>query len=67
MQSNTSNQASSLSRALCVTWIALSTFAVGYTASRALLSQGVNGGETVNAEVIIPHQATLWDAGLENY
>lgn len=64
MQVNNSTQVSSLGRALCVTWIALSTFAVGYTASRAILGQSGIDSESAEAEFVIPHQAVLWDAGL---
>lgn len=62
MYSNSSNQVSSLGRVLCITWIAFSTFAIGYTLSRVLLGQSVSDTDT--AEIVIPHQATLWDAGL---
>ncbi len=66
MQIQTSNQnVSTLDKALGVTLAAFSMFVVGYTATRAYLSQPQNQNQVVpnqNQELIIPHQATLWSA-----
>lgn len=46
---------------LAIPLVALTTFVVGYTASRAHLNQTQNPnivGEDYN--IVIPHQATLW-------
>ena len=52
---------SSVDRALGFTLAAFSMFVVGYTATRAFLSQPQSQNATpVNADVVIPHQATLW-------
>ena len=52
---------SSVDRALGFTLAAFSMFVVGYTATRAFLSQPQNQTATpANADMVIPHQATLW-------
>lgn len=62
MRSQTSNEnLSSIDRALGFTLAAFSMFVVGYTATRAFLSQPQNQTTTpTNADMVIPHQATLW-------
>lgn len=62
MQSRTSNGSLSSSYALiAIPLAALTTFLVGYTASRAHLNQTQeqNAG-TEDYNLVIPHQATLW-------
>lgn len=52
---------SSVDRALGFTLAAFSMFVVGYTATRAFLSQPQNQTVTSdNGDIVIPHQATLW-------
>ena len=52
---------SSVDRALGFTLAAFSMFVVGYTATRAFLSQPQSQNVTpTNADMVIPHQATLW-------
>ena len=62
MQLRTSNESLSSSYALiAIPLVALVTFVVGYTASRATLSQTQT--QDVVAEdynLVIPHEATLW-------
>ena len=63
MQLRTSNENISKSYALiAIPLVALVTFVVGYTASRAALSQadGQNNVVTEDYNLVIPHQATLW-------
>ena len=62
LQASTSNEnVSSVDRALGFTLAAFSMFVVGYTATRAFLSQPQSQDVTpVNADMVIPHQATLW-------
>ena len=63
MQLRTSNESLSKSYALiAIPLVALVTFVVGYTASRATLSQteGQDNVVTEDYNVVIPHQATLW-------
>ena len=50
---------SSVDRTLGFGLAAFSMFVVGYTATRAFLSQP-QAATTPNAEIVIPHQATLW-------
>lgn len=50
---------SSIDTALGFTLAAFSMFVVGYTITRAFLSQP-KAPATNNAEIVIPHQATLW-------
>ena len=63
MQLRTSNENTSSSYALiAIPLVALVTFVVGYTASRAQLSQADSQNNVVNEDynLVIPHQATLW-------
>lgn len=62
MQLRTSNENLSSSYALiAIPLVALVTFVVGYTASRAHLSQTDNPNTvTEDYNLVIPHQATLW-------
>ena len=63
MHIQTSNQnVSTLDKALGISLAAFSMFVVGYTATRVYLSQAENQNITSNndAEIVIPHQATLW-------
>ena len=63
MQLRTSNESISKSYALiAIPLVALVTFVVGYTASRAALSQvdGQNNVVTEDYNFVVPHQATLW-------
>ena len=55
MYLDNSTQVSFLNRALGLSLAMFSMFVVGYTASRAFLSQGVEIESTV-----IPHQAAMW-------
>ncbi|MCC0175514.1 hypothetical protein I4641_00775 [Waterburya agarophytonicola K14] len=58
LQTSTEN-VSSVDKALGFTLAAFSMFVFGYTATRAFLSQP----QTVipaNADIVIPHEATLW-------
>ena len=50
---------SSADRALGFTLAAFSMFVVGYTITRAFLTQP-QAPAANNAEIVIPHQATLW-------
>ncbi|MEM6611130.1 MAG: hypothetical protein AAF652_02550 [Cyanobacteria bacterium P01_C01_bin.72] len=62
MQLRTSNENLSSSYALlAIPLVALVTFVVGYTASRATLSQTAEQ-QVVSEDynLVIPHQATLW-------
>lgn len=60
MKLQTSNEyVSSADRALGFTLAAFSMFVVGYTVTRAFLSQP-KASSVNNAEIVIPHQATLW-------
>ncbi|MEO1671690.1 MAG: hypothetical protein AAFR77_13045 [Cyanobacteria bacterium J06631_2] len=62
MQLRTSNENLSSSYALlAIPLVALVTFVVGYTASRATLSQTAEQ-QTISEDynLVIPHQATLW-------
>ena len=64
MKLQTSNQnTSTLDRAVGISLAAFSMFVVGYTVTRAYLAQpqSQNSG-TANAEIVIPHEATLWNA-----
>lgn len=47
---------------LAIPLVALVTFVVGYTASRAHLSQTENQNKVVTEDynLVIPHQATMW-------
>ena len=67
MQLNNSTQVSSLSRVLSISLVTFYMFVFGYTISRVFLSQGSNTSSSEAADFVVPHQATLWDAGLENY
>ncbi len=62
MRIQTSNEnISSVDRALGFTLAAFSMFVVGYTATRAFLSQPQSQNVTpANADIVIPHEATLW-------
>ena len=62
MRSQTSNQnTSTLDKALGISLAAFSMFVVGYTATRAYLSQPQSpNSNTVQSDIVIPHQATLW-------
>ena len=63
MQLRTSNESISQSYALlAIPLVAIVTFVVGYTASRATLSQtgGQNEVVTEDYNLVVPHQATLW-------
>ena len=64
MQLRTSNENLSSSYAIiAIPLVALVTFVVGYTASRATLSQTQTQTKDAVAEeynLVIPHQATLW-------
>lgn len=63
MHIQTSNQnVSALDRVLGISLAAFSMFVVGYTATRVYLSQSSNQNVVANdnAEIVIPHQATLW-------
>ncbi|MGD1920830.1 MAG: hypothetical protein ACFCAD_19280 [Pleurocapsa sp.] len=52
---------SSVDKALGFTLAAFSMFVVGYTATRAFLSQPQNPTVTSdNGDMVIPHQAALW-------
>ncbi len=56
-----SENISSLDRALGFTLAAFSMFVVGYTATRAFLSQSQTANQSpANPDFVIPHQATLW-------
>jgi len=62
MQLRTSNESLSSTYALiAIPLVAMVTFVVGYTASRAHLSQA-GGSNAVVEEFnsVIPHQATMW-------
>lgn len=62
MRLGTSNEnISSLYGLLAIPLVALTTFVVGYTVSRAHLSQS-QGGEVVTEDynLVIPHQAQMW-------
>ena len=62
MQSRTSSENISSSYALlAIPLVALVTFVVGYTASRATLER-VDNQNSVSDDysIVIPHQATLW-------
>ena len=63
MELRTSNESISASYALiAIPLVALVTFVVGYTASRAALTQtgSKNSVVTEDYNLVIPHQATLW-------
>lgn len=62
MQLRTSNENLSSSYALiAIPLVALVTFVVGYTASRATLGQTqTRDAVTQDYNLVIPHQATLW-------
>jgi len=62
MQSRTANENIFSSYALlAIPMIALTTFVVGYTASRAHLSQTQNTNVVSDDyNIVIPHEATLW-------
>ncbi|MEM8832765.1 MAG: hypothetical protein AAGE96_26020 [Cyanobacteria bacterium P01_G01_bin.19] len=62
MRSQVSNEGlSSVDRALGFTLAAFSMFVVGYTATRAFLSQPQGTSVSVEStDFVIPHQATLW-------
>lgn len=62
MRLQTSNQnTSTLDKALGISLAAFSMFVVGYTATRAYLSQPQSSNSnTVQSDIVIPHQATLW-------
>lgn len=63
MQLRTSNENLSSSYALlAIPLVALVTFVVGYTASRATLSQTAKQQVvSEDYDLVIPHQATLWN------
>lgn len=62
MQSRTSSENISSSYALlAIPLVALVTFVVGYTASRATLDRAGNQNPTSgDYNLVVPHQATLW-------
>ncbi|MEL6910331.1 MAG: hypothetical protein AAFR62_13500 [Cyanobacteria bacterium J06629_2] len=62
MQLRTANENLSSSYALlAIPLVALVTFVVGYTASRATLSQTAEQqAVSEDYNLVIPHQATLW-------
>lgn len=62
MRLQTSNEnLSGVDKALGLSLAAFSMFVVGYTATRAFLSQPQSQTTTpANADIVIPHQATLW-------
>lgn len=62
MQLRTSNENLSSSYALiAIPLVALITFVVGYTASRATLSQTqAQDAASEEYNLVIPHEATLW-------
>ena len=64
MKLQTSDQnVSSLDKALGISLAAFSMFVVGYTVTRAYLSQPPSqDANAANAEIVIPHEATLWSA-----
>lgn len=64
MKLQTSNQnTSTLDQALGISLAAFSMFVVGYTVTRAYLSQPQSqNANIVNSEIVIPHEATLWSA-----
>ncbi len=67
MQLSNSTKVSSFGRVLGISLVTFYTFFLGYTISRALLSQSnPTNNESTSFESVIPHQATLWDAGLSN-
>lgn len=57
MYINQSDRVSSLDRALGVCLAVFSMFVVGYTASRAFLSQETS---PTSVEIVTPHQASMW-------
>lgn len=62
MHLRTSNEnLSSSYAAIAIPLVALITFVIGYTASRATLSQTrTQDAVTQDYNLVIPHQATLW-------
>lgn len=62
MQSRTSSEnLSSVYALIAIPLVALITFVVGYTASRAHLGQAQNQNTvTEDSNIVIPHEATLW-------
>lgn len=64
MKLQTSNQnTSTLDKALGISLAAFSMFVVGYTVTRAYLSQPLSqNANTADSEILIPHEATLWSA-----
>lgn len=64
MHLRTSNEnLSSSYAAIAIPLVALITFVIGYTASRATLSQTqtqTQDAVTEDYNLVIPHQATLW-------
>lgn len=64
MRLQTSNQnTSTLDKALGISLAAFSMFVVGYTVTRAYLSQPPSqDSQAANSEIVIPHEATLWSA-----
>ncbi len=62
MQSRTSTEnLAGLFALVAIPVVALTTFVVGYTASRAHLGQAQNQNTvTESSNIVIPHEATLW-------
>ena len=58
MYTNKSDHSSSLDRAVAIFLTAFSMFAIGYTASRVVLSQSVS--VTSGESIVVPHQAAMW-------
>lgn len=63
MRLRTSNEnLSSSYAAIAIPLVALITFIIGYTASRATLSQtSTQDAVAEDYNLVIPHQATLWN------
>ena len=59
MYHNEATGLSSLERAFAVALVTFSMFAVGYSASRAFLTQQSNEN-SVTVTNVIPHQASMW-------
>ncbi len=63
MSYNQLNRASTADRAIASIFIAGVTFVLGYTVVRTALGpaqQGTSVSATTDAEIVIPHEATLW-------
>ena len=61
MRSQTSNEnALSSYGLLAIPLVALTTFVVGYTVSRANLGQSGNNVDPAEYNLTIPHQAVMW-------